>query len=113
MRLFLLLLIILSMTSAQASHYQTESFEWAHIRGWATFDQELRVHYRFLPMTEKSHDQLGVLDRRFNYQCQVKERNLRNLFQSETVVIAIYDLKSCVKTGRNPNWKDHFTKRSD
>ncbi|MBT3235877.1 MAG: hypothetical protein HN353_07995 [Bdellovibrionales bacterium] len=105
MKNIITILLVLTSLPIHASFYQKESLEWSFVRDWATFDKELRVHYRFLPMTEKAHDQLQALDRRFNYNCMIKERNLRNLFQSETVVIAIYDLKDCLKSGPNPNWK--------
>ncbi len=99
------IVLLLTISCATASIYQQESLNWKFRRGWATYDRELYIYYNFLPMTEKAHDQLSKLDRRYDYQCQVKERNLRNMFQSDTVVIAIYDLKDCVQTGRNPNWK--------
>ena len=87
-----------------ANSYVQENFEWSHARDWATYDKEYKVYYRYLAMTEKAHDQYRKLDRRFNYSCMVKERNLRNFFQSDSVVIALYDIKDCKKTDRNPNW---------
>lgn len=106
MKKLLVILAILLTSTIHAAWYETESFEWDHGRDWATFDTELEVYYQFLPMTEKAHDAMRKLDRRFNYECQVKERNLRHFFRPGSVVIALYDVKDCKKTGRNPNWKN-------
>jgi len=99
-----LLIAILFTSLTFANGYVKESFEWSFARDWATYDKELKVYYRYMAITEKAHDQYRKLDRRFNHTCMVKERNLRNFFGSDTVVIALYDIKDCKKDGRNPNW---------
>ena len=85
--------------------YEQEKFNWSFARDWATFDKELKVYYRFLPMTEQALDAYKKLDRRYNYECLVKQHNLRNYFKTGSLVIGLYIIKECQITGRNPNWK--------
>ena len=104
MKKFAILLSIFVSISASAVSYQLESFNWSHGQDSATFDKELRVYYRFIPMTEKALEQFQKLNRKFNHKCMVKEKNLRNFLGQGSVVIALYDIKDCKKDGKNPNW---------
>ena len=106
LRIISIYLLLISSPALQASNldYNLETLNWDFQRDWATYDQELKTFYRFLPMTEKSHDQFRRLDRRFDYECLVKERNLRGFFAPGSLVIGVYDLKECKKTIKNPNW---------
>jgi len=96
--------LILTTNCFATNPYQKEKFVWSHSISWATFDQDLNVYYRFVPFTEQASDVISKLDRRYNYECNVKERNLRNFLGAGSVIIALYRIKDCTKISLNKNW---------
>lgn len=98
------LVVCLMAGTLFASTFVKESLNWHRDYDWATYDREAKTYYKYLPMNEEVSDLFDKLDRRFDYECQMKERNLRQFFDSGTVVIAVYSMKDCKQTGKNPNW---------
>ena len=105
MKIILILTLCMVSNLLQATATVKEKWNWSYKYDWSTYDNELKVHYQYLPMTDLANQSVNKLDRRYNYECMVNERNLRNYFKTGSLVIAFYKIKDCKKTGKNKNWK--------
>ena len=101
---YLIFLFALFSPFVFAGQYQQETLVWTHQQEWATYDKELKTFYRYLPLTEQASDQINALDRRWVWNCMVKERNLRGFFGVSSVVIGLYEIADCNAIEKNPYW---------